>query len=307
MKGNTDTMYTEIKSGEEGPRVLISAGVHGDEYEPIVAAIRLIKTLPDLIKKGSVSVFCIANPSAYEQGNRLGVDGLDLARICPGRNDGSESEKAAFEISEQIKRCDYFIDMHTGGALFDIMPMAGYMMHSDAKVLATQRRMAACFSMPVIWGTDSKPNGRTLSIARDAKIPAIYLEYGGGGAFNEVIADEYVNGCLQLLAQLNMTEMPIMTPAEPNYWVEDPSPDSGHLQAKMLSPYEGIFVPSVRNSERVKKGQKWGILYDPKRQQTNEVMADSEGIVLFIRRSAKVKIGDSLGGILKLDDDKNEE
>lgn len=307
MKANTDTMYTEIKSGEEGPKVLISAGVHGDEYEPIVAAIRLIKLLPDLINKGSISVVCVANPSAYEQGNRLGADGLDLARICPGRNDGSESEKAAFEISELIKSSDYLIDMHTGGALFDIMPMAGYMMHSDAKVLATQRRMAACFSMPVIWGTDSKPNGRTLSIARDAKIPAIYLEYGGGGAFNEAIADVYVNGCLHLLAELNMTEMPIITAAEPDYWVEDSSPDSGHLQAKMLSPYEGIFVPSVQNGYAVAKGQKWGIVYDPKRQQTNDVMADSDGIVLFIRRSAKVKIGDSLGGILELEDDKNEE
>lgn len=300
-------MHVEIAGQEPGPSVLISAGVHGDEYEAMVAAMRLITLLHQRIKKGKVSIICIANPSAYELGSRFGGDGLDLARICPGKEDGSPTEEAAFEISRHIRKCHYLVDMHTGGALFDILPLAGYMMHADPMILGKQRQMAACFGFPVIWGTDSKPNGRTLSVARDAQIPAIYLEYGGGGTFSEAIVDAYLKGCLNLLAELGMTEMEGISTMEPDYWVEDTAPDSGYLQAKMLSHHQGIFVPFVTLGEQVRKGQKWGTVYDPLRNQTDEVVADSDGVVLFIRRSAKVKKGDSLGGILNLKNNRNEE
>lgn len=302
---NTDWRHFQMQGPEAGPAVLISAGVHGDEYEAIVAAMRLAELLPGLLKKGRVTLVCLANPSAYEQNSRFGEDGLDMARICPGREEGSPTEVAAFGISQLIENCDYYVDMHTGGALFDIVPLAGYLMHSDRSVLARQRQMAACFAMPVIWGTDGAPNGRTLSVARDAKVPAIYLEYGGGGPFNELVVESYVQGFLHLLAELNMTEMDRIICTEPQYWVEDSSPDSGHLQAKMLSEYEGIFVPSISNGARVRKGQTWGVIYDPLRNRVEEVTADSDGIVLFTRRSAKVKKGESLGGILSLNDERN--
>lgn len=32
-----------IKSSKEGPNGLIIAGIHGDEYEPVLAVMRLIK------------------------------------------------------------------------------------------------------------------------------------------------------------------------------------------------------------------------------------------------------------------------
>jgi hypothetical protein len=35
--------------------------------------------------------------------------------------------------------------MHTGGKLFDIYPMAGYMLHPDHNVLEQQRAMAMAF------------------------------------------------------------------------------------------------------------------------------------------------------------------
>src|SRR5690606_21014391 len=105
------------------------------------------------------------------------------------------SEEAALEISEIIKESDYFIDMHTGGNLFEIFPLAGYMMHTDNCVLEKQRMMAKAFDLPAVWGTDNTPNGRTLSVARDANIPAIYVEYGGGGFLNKEVVESYIQGC----------------------------------------------------------------------------------------------------------------
>ena len=41
--------------------------------------------------------------------------------------------------------------------------------------------LARALNMPIIWGTYPHLDGRTLSVARDAKVPAIYAEWMGGG------------------------------------------------------------------------------------------------------------------------------
>ncbi len=58
--------------------------------------------------------------------------------------------------------------------------------------------MALAFNLPLVWGTDYRPNGRTLSVARDAKIPAIYLEFGGGTGFRTQVVDAYKAGFMRL-------------------------------------------------------------------------------------------------------------
>src|SRR5690606_15795215 len=111
---------------------------------------------------------------------RTGPDGLDLARSCPGKEQGSLTEQVAREISTLIESVDYLIDMHTGGRMYEIYPLSGYMLHPDTEVLASQRTMARAFGLPIQWGTSPYLDGRTLSVARDAGVPAIYTEYGGG-------------------------------------------------------------------------------------------------------------------------------
>jgi hypothetical protein len=132
--------YT-IDSGCEGPSVLITAGVHGDEHEPIIAANNLIRILSSLLKNGKVTIVPIVNTTAVAKGSRYGEDGLDLARVCPGNNQGSVTEIDAAKISVLISQSDYLIDMHTGGKLFDIYPLAG--------ICFTQTMM--CWSSKELW------------------------------------------------------------------------------------------------------------------------------------------------------------
>lgn len=299
----------KIIAGEAGPKLLLLAGVHGDEYEPMMAAMELYRRLEGRLAKGTVTIITVANESAYSSGQRTGADGLDLARICPGNASGSRSEAAAALVSEQILAHDYLIDMHTGGALFDIYPLTGYLLHPDPRVLETQRRMAAAFNLPLIWGTDASPNGRTLSVARDAGIPAIYVEFGGGDAVRTAIVTSYVEGCLGVLKDLQMITADCIEP-RPGcvyYRIEDPEPDGGFLQGKMLSEFDGIFLPEAAAGDRVIAGQQWGTVVDPLAHRKYPVVADRTGLVLFIRRSPRVKAGDSLGGILSINKDKNEE
>ena len=291
--------YT-IDSGCEGPSVLITAGVHGDEYEPIIATTQLISILSTGLKKGKVTIVPIVNTTAVANGSRYGSDGLDLARVCPGDPQGSATEMDAANISAIIMQSDYLIDMHTGGKLFDIYPLAGYMLHPDNHVLEQQRAMARAFGLLIIWGTDHAPNGRTLSVARDHNIPAIYVEYGGGIAVRNEIIEAYTTGCVGVLEQLGMMEANPNSHTSPEYIVEDPAPQQGHLQAKMPAPAEGIFAPAVKLGQMIQAGDYWGVIHHLETRKQTNVFADISGMVLFLRVDAKVRIGDSLGGILPI-------
>lgn len=283
-----------------GPSVLITAGVHGDEYEPIIAANNLIRIVSPLLKKGKVTIVPIVNSTAVAKGSRYGDDGLDLARVCPGNSQGSVTEIDAAKVSELIRQSDYLIDLHTGGKLFDIYPLAGYMLHPDNDVLERQRIMARAFGLPIIWGTDHEPNGRTLSVARDHKIPAIYVEYGGGISARDEIIVSYTNGCLGVLEKLGMLEAIQPKQNIPVQVVEDPTPQQGHLQAKMPAPVKGIFVPAVKLGQMLLQGEHWGDIVDLETANQTKVFADMSGMVLFLRVDAQVNTGESLGGILPI-------
>jgi len=291
--------YKKFSGGRPGPRLLLIAGIHGDEYEPMLAATALIEELPELLSAGEVVVVPVANYSAYLGQARCGADGLDLARTCPGDLNGSVTEQTAHHISELIRNSDYLVDMHTGGLMYDISPLAGYMLHPSAEVLEKQRQMAAAFNMPIMWGTEPGPEGRTLSVARDAHVPAIYLEYGGGTGLRPQVIKTYKEGVVNLLKSLRMIDSPPdILPLVNRYWVEDHRLDSGFLQGKMPSPADGIFEKNVGIGNLVVQGQKWGSVINPVSGERTPVYADMNGLAFLIRDIVKVKKGDSLGGIL---------
>src|SRR5688572_6264853 len=185
-----------ITGDTPGPHLLITGGVHGDEFEPMAAIRQLLTEIRPAELRGRVTLVPVVNEPAFALGQRVADDGLDLARTCPGRADGSVTEQIAFALSTLIRAADLYIDLHTGGTRLMVWPLVGYVLHRDERVLNAQRRMARAFGLPLIWGTDPTLPGRSLSVARDANAPAIYTEYLGGGRLDPQGTQAYVTGCL---------------------------------------------------------------------------------------------------------------
>jgi predicted deacylase len=289
-----------IESGNSGPQVLLLAGVHGDEYEPIVALLELAEELTGSISRGSVLVDPLVNAGAYGAGSRFGADGLDLARVCPGTADGSPTEQAAYRASERIRGADVVIDLHTGGLAFDIYPLAGYMLHPDASVLEQQRQLALATGMPLIWGTDHRPDGRTLSVARDAGVPAIYLEYGGGSGFRKHVVAHYKEAVKRILGQLGMFRNQGADNPPWKYWLEDYRTDSGYLQSRMPAPVSGMFVADVAVGDWVAAGQRFGCIIDPYTGSKHELVVEEAGLVFLLQQQVLVQKGNALGGMMNV-------
>ena len=70
--------------------VLLTGGVHGDEYEGPIALAKLIRAL-DLSKlSGRLIVVPAVNYPAFLAGTRTSpIDGVNLNRTFPGRRDGT--------------------------------------------------------------------------------------------------------------------------------------------------------------------------------------------------------------------------
>ena len=294
----------EFSSSIAGPKLLITGGVHGDEFEPMAATRRLVAMFEQHASEvaefsGTVRLIPVVNESAFLRGHRCGDDGLDLARTCPGRSDGSITEQTAWALSAEIRSADYYIDLHTGGTELSVYPLSGYVLHADTTVLETQRRMARAFNLPVVWGTSPALEGRSLSVARDARVPAIYCEYLGSATCDPTGVDAYVIGCLNVMSELGMLNRERPT-SRIMHFVEDTQPNAGHMQICNPSPATGYFETYVKPGDAVRVGDPLGTLFPLDGSPSLLIKATQSGIVLVLRTFPRVHAGESVGVVLEL-------
>jgi predicted deacylase len=286
---------------QDGPHVLISGGVHGDEFEPMAALRLLAGELRRRVLRGRVTLIPVVNEPAFLLGERTGPDGLDLARACPGRPDGSVTERVAHALSGLIRTADVYLDLHTGGRRLRVSPLTGYMLHTVPHVVERQRRLACVFGLPIVWGTDPGLEGRSLSVARDANVPAIYAEFLGGGGFDRRVVTAYLRGCLNVLAELGIIGDEVVPPPGAPLVVEDARPGSGHMQVQHPAPEDGFFEPAVTLGGRVRKGDILGTVSDALGHDVVPIAADRRGVVLVLRALPRVVAGEGVAVVLETD------
>ena len=301
----------EIVGQHPGPHLLITGGVHGDEFEPMAAVRQLMREIRPAELSGRITLVPVVNEPAFRRGQRTAEDGLDLARTCPGKANGSVTEGIAWALSKLIRSADYYIDLHTGGTRLTVLPLTGYTLHPNADVLDKQRRMARAFGPPLIWGTDPTLNGRSLSVARDANVPAIYAEYLGGGRFEPAGVEAYVRGCLGVMAELGVIRGAGVSPAVTSLYtfnagetpaprvVEDPRPGSGHMQVNHPSPIDGFFEPAVSLGQHVQAGDILGIVVDVLGHRDESVRSRYTGTVIVLHTFPRVEEGTSVAVVLE--------
>ena len=289
-----------IEGDSPGPHLVILGGVHGDEFEPMEAIRWLIEEIPSFDMSGSVTLVPVANEPAFVRGTRTADDGLDLARTFPGSADGTITQQVAHAVTEIIESADAMIDLHTGGTQLTAAPLTGYMLHSDNDILSAQRAMALAFNLPIVWGTSAELDGRSLSVCRDARIPAIYAEYlgGGGCSANGVVA--YVDGCLHVMRHLKMIER-LAVQSHVRVHREDARPNSGHMQICHPAPGTGYFAPHIQLGDHVDHGAPLGVITDPVGRTKSTISAAQSGEVIVLRTFPRVLAGDGL--VVLLSDD----
>ncbi len=98
-----------------GPRVWLSATIHGEELNGLEIVRRVLEKLNPRDFAGHLIVTPVMNVLGFMNQTRSLPDGSDLNRAFPGSSEGSLAERLAHCFMEQVvAQCDYGIDLHSG-------------------------------------------------------------------------------------------------------------------------------------------------------------------------------------------------
>lgn len=257
-----------------GRHVLVTGGIHGDEYEGPAAIADLMAQLPKLPLQGTVTAIPVANEMAWRAGTRCSPDdGLNLARTFPGNPEGSPTERLAAEIFAIARECDYLIDLHSGGVEYRFVPLAGF--YKEASREAARR-----FGLPVLWQLPATDGVLSCEVTKLGKT-AIGCEYLGGGELSLRGASDYARGILSCLAHW------AMLPAE--YLIEKET--AAYCGDWQLSQVEGVFRGLAQLGQDVRTGRPLAEIRDHRGDVLQRFAATGDGKVLALRNKAYIRPG----------------
>ena len=100
-----------VNGAQEGPRLWISAVIHGPEATGTEVIRRVLREELDPKKlRGSIICTPVANPLSFQAATYdTPEDGYNLNRVFPGSPNGSITQRMAHVIYEQVKRCDFIV------------------------------------------------------------------------------------------------------------------------------------------------------------------------------------------------------
>ncbi len=267
------------RAKEDGPVVLISGGVHGDEINGVVAVKRMLEENMFTPVRGTIIYIPLVNVYGFLSNSRTFPDGRDLNRSFPGNNKGSLASQIAQIITTQIiPLIDYGIDIHTGGRMLANYPQ----IRVDFKDKVGLEIAKAFGSRFIIHSPHIDRSFRKEAYKSDKHI----LVYEGGESMrlDGHSIEEAIDGTRRLLVHLGICEG-MVEPQESITIVE-----SAWTRARV----SGIFTPAVLPGDQVKRGQILAKISDPYGQVKVPVKSNANGYIVGLNNSPVVNAGDAL-------------
>jgi predicted deacylase len=260
-----------------GPLALITAGVHGDEYEGPTAVASLTNLLSPDSLQGTVVAVPVVNPEAFGAGTRLHPkDGRNLARAFPGNAHGGPTEQLASAIFEGLAvRADYIIDLHSGGVEYTFLPVTGFygVPNADNQSL----RAAQAFGLPRLWKLPLTDGVLSYEAWRRGKI-SIGAEYLGAGQLSENGISDYRDGIIHCLSNWGLlasrsTQPDVIAVFEGDW---------------ELASVSGIFRTHCRLGDAVTEGTTLATISGMRGHVQQELKSTVDGVVLGLRSKALI-------------------
>ncbi len=280
-----------VTSQHEGPTVAILAGIHGDEYEGVIAALALARELPGELLSGTVKIVSPAHPAAWQSCSRISpIDEANLARVFPGSKNGSATEQVAHAITEQvIKHADVLIDLHSAGTNFDMPFLCGFNAGANSWCQESER-LANVFNADFTWHHNGAPNyGRSLTVAYEQQIPSIYVEGHGGRSIRKTDLDGYKAGVRRVLQDLKMLPTAPRVARDTIRVAGDGNTDAGLVASEI-----GYLVTRVNVGDLVSNGDVIAEIIDISGVVLSTLLAVQNSYIMLLRRDARVHVGDTI-------------
>lgn len=277
-----------VSHGLPGPRLVITAGMDGDEYAGIEAAYRLSEQYRKIKFYGIITIIPIVNLPGFQ--NEVSWNPIDrkyLKRCFPGSSTGSDTERRIHALYNQyIYPSTMWIDLHDGSLTESLLPFVWLYKTKYAAIdiwtesLIKQLRSDHILYKPITYE-------RAMQALARKGIRYMLTESGSNGGHTEVAVARHIQWVETTMRHLHML---------PEQVVPKSSQTAVYTDLIFVTARsEGVWrIDDLEDTIAVKQRIGEIAAYDGKRRI---VYAAASGRVLWKKTGLHVKIGDVLAAI----------
>lgn len=281
-----------IHGSQSGPVLLLTAGVHGDEFPAVLALQRLREEIDAKALKGTLILVHLANLPGFHA-RRVALHPLDnknLNREFPGDKNGTPTEQLAeFFTREFINRIDFLIDMHSGSWNQELWPhvYSPFVGNKELDDLTFEFAKAIGMQHIVMYGERPRDPANSISYPNTAMTrgkPGLTTEIGHLGQRDEKSIEDTLTLSRNALYFLEML------PGKPS---PHPDPVIYDKLKSVASPSDGLFTPRVEIGSVVEEGTIVSDVRDYFGNIVAELTSPVSGTVMMINYTPPVNAGET--------------
>ncbi len=267
----------------DGPVVLFSAGLHGDEINGIEIVRQIIVRKINKPKRGTIICIPVINVFGFVNKTREFPDGRDLNRVFPGSRNGSLASRFAWHLlNEIIPHVDYCVDFHAGGASRFNAPQIRIVPNNPEL-----KELSDVFNAPFTLYSKNIAGSFRNAVG---KLGAKMLLFEGGKSLdiNHNVTYEGKQGAKRLLAHLDMLnpKKTVREAAVPPVYIER----STWVRAR----HSGLLHNSTEPGKYVEKGEVLACITDPFGKVEHKLKAPNSGYIINSNDAPIVYQGDAV-------------
>ncbi|HEY8505930.1 MAG TPA: succinylglutamate desuccinylase/aspartoacylase family protein, partial [Gemmataceae bacterium] len=271
-----------VKGAKDGKKVLLAAGVHGDEASPVRVVQKTLAGLNPANMSGTVvGVFDLSRPAKeFVQRrwptNETGGNLVDFNRVWPGNESGNPPARHAWLLWNRLfkNNVDVALDFHTAATSSDFT----LFIFADLRKPENQR-LAELFPAEQIKD-DPGLSGTLETAFVEAGIPAVTIEVGGPRRLDLPKIRACVEGARNVLVDYRVLDEKVGRTAK------DSKAFLGNKLEEIRATTGGFVELHVKLGEKVTPGQKVAVQFNSFGDVVQEYSAGVEGEVAILGTDA---------------------
>lgn len=267
-------------------RICIASGSHGDELSGQYICYQVIRRIKEEFYNlsGIVDIYPSMNPLALDAQTRdFPLLDIDMNTVFPGDEKGAILEHAASRITKDMAGADLCLDIHSSNSLIREIPQV----RLNDDVIETVMPYAKLLNTELVWihpSTSVRPG--SLAYALNAiGVKTMVVEAGVALRIDYDYCEQIVDGIFSLMKYMGIWRGEVKPIRQPMIATDG---DVWFVNAES----SGLFVPNIKHSMRVKKGEKIGTIVDVITGSVEErIYAPCDGLVFTFREYPVIEEG----------------
>lgn len=292
----TEIPVSVLHGAKAGRTLLITAGVHGAEFVPILGVQQFLPQVDPKLLSGTLIVVRITHVASFLRATVFynPYDHKNLNRVFPGSPTGTQTERIAHIFTTQLlSRADALIELHAGDATESLHPFVG--VYGGA--LATRqyplaKKIGLGLGLPTVLhyriDTPEQIQGTGRSSNRQAVADGkatVLVEIGDRGRRDDRLVRQLSDGLVNMLRVMEML---------PGKGRPSPAGLKWYTATASAAPKNtGIFYPLKEAGMLTRKGERVGYVTDFAGKVIDELSSPADGLILYMPYAPPLNAGSS--------------